>query len=61
MDHYSALNQLSKSLSESASDLLDIKTTLLDKTRETENLLLQLSRTQTDLQEGLMDSRTVPF
>ena len=34
---------------------------MLDKTRETENLLLQLSRTQTDLQEGLMDSRTVPF
>lgn len=61
MDQYSALNQLSKSLSESASDLLDIKTTMLDKTRETENLLLQLSRTQTDLQEGLMDSRTVPF
>ena len=61
MDQYSALNQLSKSLSESASDLLDIKNTMLDKTRETENLLLQLSRTQTDLQEGLMDSRTVPF
>nr|WP_312276673.1 Hpt domain-containing protein [Moraxella sp. CTOTU46711] len=61
MDQYSALNQLSKSLSESASDLLDIKTTMLDKTRETENLLLQLSRTQSDLQEGLMDSRTVPF
>ena len=61
MDQYSALNQLSKSLSESASDLLDIKTTMLDKTRETEKLLLQLSRTQSDLQEGLMDSRTVPF
>ena len=61
MDQYSSLNQLSKSLSESASDLVDIKTTMLDKTRETENLLLQLSRTQTDLQERLMDSRTVPF
>lgn len=61
MDQYSALNQLSKSLSESASDLLDIKTTMLDRTRDTENLLLQLSRTQTDLQEGLMNSRTVPF
>ncbi|MEX6457985.1 Hpt domain-containing protein [Moraxella osloensis] len=61
MDQYSSLNQLSKSLSESASDLLDIKTTMLDKTRETENLLLQLSRTQSNLQEGLMDSRTVPF
>ena len=61
MDQYSALNQLSKSLSESASDLVDIKATMLDKTRDTENLLLQLSRTQADLQEGLMNSRTVPF
>ncbi len=61
MDQYSSLNQLSKSLSESASDLLDIKTTMLDKTRDTENLLLQLSRTQSELQEGLMGSRTVPF
>lgn len=61
MDQYSSLNQLSKSLSESASDLLDIKTTLLEKTRDSENLLLQLSRTQTELQDGLMNSRMVPF
>lgn len=61
MDQYSALNQLSKSLSESASDLVDIKTTLLEKTRDSEGLLLQLSRTQTELQNGLMDSRMVPF
>lgn len=61
MDQYSALNQLSKSLSESTSDLLDIKSTLLEKTRDSESLLLQLSRTQTELQEGLMNSRMVPF
>lgn len=61
MDQYSSLNQLSKSLSESASDLLDIKATMLDKTRDGENLLLQLSRTQTDLQDSLMSSRMVPF
>ncbi len=61
MDQYSALNQLSKSLSESASDLLDIKSTLLEKTRDSENLLMQLSRTQAELQEGLMSSRMVPF
>ena len=61
MDQYSSLNQLSKSLSESASDLLDIKTTLLDKTRSSESLLLQLSRTQTQLQDKLMGSRMVPF
>ena len=61
MDQYSSLNQLSKSLSESASDLIDINNTLLEKTRDNENLLLQLSRTQTELQDGLMNSRMVPF
>lgn len=61
MDQYSSLNQLSKSLSESASDLLDLKATMLDKTRDGENLLLQLSRTQAELQDGLMNSRMVPF
>lgn len=61
MDQYSSLNQLSKSLTESASDLIDINSTLLEKTRDSENLLLQLSRTQTELQDGLMSSRMVPF
>ena len=61
MDQYSSLNQLSKSLSESASDLVDINNTLLEKTRDSEGLLLQLSRTQTELQDGLMKSRIVPF
>lgn len=61
MDQYSSLNQLSKSLSESASDLVDINNTLLEKTRDNESLLMQLSRTQTELQDGLMNSRMVPF
>ena len=61
MDQYSSLNQLSKSLTESASDLIDINQTLLEKTRDSESLLLQLSRTQTELQDGLMNSRMVPF
>ncbi|ALF59415.1 Hpt domain-containing protein [Psychrobacter urativorans] len=61
MDQYSSLNQLSKSLTESASDLIDINSTLLEKTRDSENLLLELSRTQTELQDGLMNSRMVPF
>ena len=61
MDQYSSLNQLSKSLTESASDLVDINNTLLEKTRDSESLLLQLSRTQTELQDGLMNSRMVPF
>lgn len=61
MDQYSALNQLSKALSESASDLLDIKTTLIDKARDAETLLLQQARINTELQEGLMRTRMVPF
>jgi len=61
MDRYSSINQLSKSLFESVSDLLDFKNTLVEKARDSESLLLQQSRTQTELQEGLMSSRLVPF
>ena len=61
MDRYSQLQQLSRSLTESASDLMDLKLTLVDKARDAETLLLQQSRINTDLQEGLMRSRMVPF
>jgi chemosensory pili system protein ChpA (sensor histidine kinase/response regulator) len=61
MDRYSQLQQLSRSLIESASDLMDLKGTLSDKTRDAETVLLQQSRINTDLQEGLMRSRMVPF
>jgi chemosensory pili system protein ChpA (sensor histidine kinase/response regulator) len=43
------------------SDLLDFKNTLVDKSRDSESLLLQQSRIQLELQEGLMSSRLVPF
>src|SRR5690606_41439210 len=61
MDLYSQFQQLSRSLIESASDLMALKFILADKTRDTETLLLQQSRINTDLQEGLMRSRMVPF
>ena len=61
MDQYSSLNQLSKSLAESASDLVDFKSTLADKIRETEGLLLQQSRIQAEIQGSLMRTRLVPF
>ncbi|MFC3680598.1 Hpt domain-containing protein [Bacterioplanoides pacificum] len=61
MDRYSAMQQLSRALVESASDLLDLKDTLSDKTRDAETLLLQQSRVNTELQEGLMKTRMVPF
>jgi len=61
MDRYSQLQQLSRALSESASDMLDLKDTLLFKARESETLLLQQARINTELQEGLMRTRMVPF
>lgn len=61
MDQYSELNQITRQLSESASDLLDLKSTLVDKIRDTETLLLQQGRINTELQEKLMQTRMVPF
>jgi chemosensory pili system protein ChpA (sensor histidine kinase/response regulator) len=61
MDRYTTLQQLSRSLSESASDLQDLRSSLLDNARDTETLLLQQGRINTDLQEGLMRSRMVMF
>lgn len=61
MDRHSQLQQLSRSLFESASDLLDLKETLSAKSRDAETLLLQQSRVNTELQEGLMRTRMVPF
>ena len=61
MDRHSQLQQLSRALFESASDLLDLKETLALKNRDAETLLLQQSRVNTELQEGLMRTRMVPF
>lgn len=61
MDRYSQLQQLSRSLTESASDLVDLKRTLSEKVKDTEAILLQQSRINSSLQEGLMRSRMVPF
>jgi chemosensory pili system protein ChpA (sensor histidine kinase/response regulator) len=61
MDRYSNLQQLSRSLVETISDLHSIQELLDNTTRETESLLLQQSRVSTDLQEGLMRARMIPF
>ncbi|MEH6357777.1 MAG: Hpt domain-containing protein [Pseudomonadales bacterium] len=61
MDRYSRMQELSRALMESVSDLFDLKETLTDQVRITENLLLQQSRTNTELHEGLMKARMVPF
>ncbi|MFJ4194637.1 Hpt domain-containing protein [Pseudomonas sp. NPDC089534] len=61
MDRHSQLQQLSRALFESASDLLDLKETLDRRTRDAENLLQQQGRINSELQEGLMRTRMVPF
>lgn len=61
MDQYSSLNQLSKSLAESASDLLDFKATLAEKIRDSESLLLEQARIQTDIYDHLTSVRLVSF
>ena len=61
MDRYSAIQQLSRALTESSSDLTDLRETLSDRVRDTETLLVQQSRINTELQEGLMKTRMIPF
>ncbi|MBC3373476.1 Hpt domain-containing protein [Pseudomonas sp. SWRI92] len=61
MDRHSQLQQLSRALFESASDLVDLKETLDRSNHDAENLLQQQGRINTELQEGLMRTRMVPF
>ncbi|UUN88446.1 Hpt domain-containing protein [Pseudomonas extremorientalis] len=61
MDRHSQLQQLSRALSESASDLLDLKDTLERRNEDAHGLLQQQARINTELQEGLMRTRMVPF
>jgi len=61
MDQYSTLQQLTRSLSETAGDVQSINDILGDITRDSETLLMQESRVSTDLQEGLMRTRMVRF
>ncbi|MDX2416898.1 MAG: response regulator, partial [Xanthomonadales bacterium] len=61
MDRFSSLQQLSRSLSESVSDLLNIQEMLDGSARKSEALLVQQSRISNELQEGLMQTRMVHF
>ena len=61
MDRYSNIQQLSRSLGETASDVQSIKDILSEIVRDSETLLLQESRVSTELQEGLMRTRMVRF
>ena len=61
MDRYSSIQQLSRSLTESTTDLLELRDSLADKARGAETLLLQQSRINSELQENLMKTRMIPF
>ncbi|MCH9694625.1 MAG: Hpt domain-containing protein [Gammaproteobacteria bacterium] len=61
LDRYSNIQQLSRALAESASDLGSLKDLLQNVTTEAEALLVQQSRVTAELQDGLMRTRMVPF
>ena len=61
MDRYSLLQQLSRQLNESSSDLKDLRSTLSQTNSETLGLLTQTSRLQTELNDRLLKTRMVPF
>jgi chemosensory pili system protein ChpA (sensor histidine kinase/response regulator) len=61
LDRYSHVQQLSRGLAESVNDLVSIQGLLDHLSRESETLLLQQSRVNTEMQEGLMHTRMVPF
>ena len=61
LDRHSQLQQLSRALSESASDLLDLKETLTQQAQQAYRLLQQQARVNSQLQEGLTGTRMVPF
>ncbi|MFB4392463.1 MULTISPECIES: Hpt domain-containing protein [unclassified Pseudomonas] len=61
MDRHSLLQQLSRALFESASDLLDLKETLAQRAQEAQSLLQQQARVNSQLQEGLTATLMVPF
>jgi chemosensory pili system protein ChpA (sensor histidine kinase/response regulator) len=61
LDRFSNMQQLSRAITESVSDLLNLQDMLDESVRQTESMLVQQSRVSSDLQEGLMQTRMTPF
>ncbi|HVC02815.1 MAG TPA: Hpt domain-containing protein [Steroidobacteraceae bacterium] len=61
LDRYSALQQYSRALAETSSDVASIQGLLETLAREAQNLLTQQARVITELQNSLMRTRMVPF
>jgi chemosensory pili system protein ChpA (sensor histidine kinase/response regulator) len=61
MDRYSRMQELSRTLAESISDLASLQTTMDGAVSESDTLLLQQSRITSEVQQGLMSTLMVPF
>ncbi|MFO1408090.1 MAG: Hpt domain-containing protein [Steroidobacteraceae bacterium] len=61
LDRYSTIQQLSRALAESVSDVASIENLLESVNRDGQNLLQQQGRVIAELQNGLMRTRMVPF
>jgi chemosensory pili system protein ChpA (sensor histidine kinase/response regulator) len=61
LDRYSMIQQLSRALAESVSDVASLEGLLGNLNREGQNLLQQQGRVVAELQNGLMRTRMVPF
>ncbi|MDA0977242.1 MAG: response regulator, partial [Proteobacteria bacterium] len=61
MDRYTMLQATSRALNEATSDMMDLKDTLVNRSRDAETLLHQQARISGELQEGLTRTSMVPF
>ncbi|MDP7041328.1 MAG: response regulator [Gammaproteobacteria bacterium] len=61
LDRYSTIQQLSRALAETASDVSSIKDLLQNIASDTESILSQQARTTSEMQDSLMRTRMVPF
>lgn len=61
MDRYTQMQQLTRSLLETVSDLEDLRATFGGLVRDSETILVQQQRVSSSLQEGLMSTRMVNF
>jgi chemosensory pili system protein ChpA (sensor histidine kinase/response regulator) len=61
LDQYSSIQQYSRALAETSSDVASVQGLLASQTRDAQNLLTQQGRIVSELQGGLMRTRMVPF
>jgi chemosensory pili system protein ChpA (sensor histidine kinase/response regulator) len=61
LDRFSMIQQLSRGLTETVGDMHEISQSLELLVQESDGILLQQSRLSTDLQQGLMNTRLIPF